>query len=62
MRVERLLANLGYATRKDCQAMIKKGRVLGAGGARLKVRQAHPITHRLPNTHPPCIHMFDMGM
>lgn len=36
LRVERLLANLGYGKRKECQGLVKQGRVLRKG-ERLKV-------------------------
>lgn len=38
VRVERLLANLGYGKRKECQAMVRRKRVTrAAGGKPLKV-------------------------
>jgi 16S rRNA U516 pseudouridylate synthase RsuA-like enzyme len=37
MRVERMLANLGYGKRRECQQLVKKGRVTRADGSRLKV-------------------------
>lgn len=36
-RVERLLANLGYGKRKECQAMVKKGVVRYVDGSRVKI-------------------------
>jgi len=35
--VERLLANLGYGKRKECQQMVLKGRAVRKDGRRLKV-------------------------
>ncbi|KAG2450498.1 hypothetical protein HYH02_004999 [Chlamydomonas schloesseri] len=37
MRVERLLANLGYGKRRECQQMVKKGHVVRKDGGKLKV-------------------------
>jgi hypothetical protein len=37
LRVERLLANLGYGKRREMQALVKQGRVL-KNGVRLRVR------------------------
>jgi len=37
LRVERLLANLGYGKRKECQILVNKGRATRANGDRLKV-------------------------
>ncbi|GLI65502.1 hypothetical protein VaNZ11_009050 [Volvox africanus] len=37
MRVERLLANLGYGKRRECQVLVKKGRVTTRDGGQLKV-------------------------
>ncbi|GIL75870.1 hypothetical protein Vretimale_5580 [Volvox reticuliferus] len=37
MRVERLLANLGYGKRRECQMLVKKGRVTTRDGGKLKV-------------------------
>lgn len=37
MRVERLLANLGYGKRRECQQMVKKGHVMRKDGGKLKV-------------------------
>jgi 16S rRNA pseudouridine516 synthase len=36
-RVERLLANLGYGKRKECQAMVKKGVVRYVDGSKVKI-------------------------
>ncbi|GFR47178.1 hypothetical protein Agub_g8871, partial [Astrephomene gubernaculifera] len=36
-RVERLLANLGYGKRRECQQLVKKGRVTRQDGSKLKV-------------------------
>ena len=35
--MERLLANLGYGKRKECQQMVLKGRAVRKDGRRLKV-------------------------
>ncbi|GLC33148.1 hypothetical protein PLESTM_000029900 [Pleodorina starrii] len=37
LRVERLLANLGYGKRRECQVLVKKGRVTTRDGGKLKV-------------------------
>jgi hypothetical protein len=37
LRVERLLANLGYGKRRECQVLVKKGRATRRDGANLKV-------------------------
>ncbi|GAX75450.1 hypothetical protein CEUSTIGMA_g2894.t1 [Chlamydomonas eustigma] len=37
LRVERLLANLGYGKRKECQQFVQKGRALKKDGKKLKV-------------------------
>lgn len=37
LRVERLLANLGYGKRRECQQLVKKGRVTTREGKTLKV-------------------------
>ncbi|EFJ43850.1 pseudouridine synthase mitochondrial precursor [Volvox carteri f. nagariensis] len=37
LRVERLLANLGYGKRRECQVLVKKGRVTRRDGGKLKV-------------------------
>lgn len=51
VRIERLLANLGYGKRRECQAMAKAGAVLTREGARLKVRwtHAHAHAHGMPH-------------
>ena len=38
MRVERLLANLGYGKRRECAALVKRGRVTLRNGGKLKAR------------------------
>lgn len=38
VRVERLLANLGYGKRQECAGMVKVGAVVTTAGAKLKVR------------------------
>jgi hypothetical protein len=44
LRVERLLANLGYGKRQECAALIKRGRVTyAATGAPAKVRSARDM-------------------
>jgi hypothetical protein len=37
MRVERLLANLGFGRRKECQTMIKRGLVVRHDGSRVRI-------------------------
>jgi hypothetical protein len=37
LRVERLLANLGYGKRQECAALVSKGRARHVDGRRLKV-------------------------
>ncbi|KAG1671815.1 hypothetical protein FOA52_000192 [Chlamydomonas sp. UWO 241] len=43
LRVERLLANLGYGKRQECAALVSKGRARHVDGRRLKVGEK--ITH-----------------
>ena len=53
LRVERLLANLGYRARKECAAMIKRGQlVLSATGQRLKVGDKALASELLLNGEP----------
>lgn len=40
LRVERLLANLGYGKRRECQQMVQRGRAVRKDGSKLKVRFA----------------------
>lgn len=37
VRIERLLANLGYGKRKECQQLVARGRAVRQGGTRLRV-------------------------
>jgi hypothetical protein len=37
LRVERLLANLGYGKRKECQQFVQKGRAVKKDGKKIKV-------------------------
>ncbi len=42
MRLERLLANLGYGSRRDVQALLARGRVRAADGTRLGPKDRDP--------------------
>jgi 16S rRNA U516 pseudouridylate synthase RsuA-like enzyme len=57
--VERLLANLGYGKRKECQQMVLKGRAVRKDGKKLKVQDSSSAWHcpyvlnPLAEDHPP---------